>query len=183
MVRNFLYVFVGTFVGGGLVMDGHVVNGPRGNAGAIGSMLIKANTRGGMQLLEQASGWQLERALIDAGLDPLLLQRDEIMASEYARWVSPWLQQAAQALAMSMINAEALLDLDAIVLDGSISPALLQALQTQTSQALRQLRTDGIHTPTLLQGQVGHHARAIGASLLPLHAQFFPDKDIFLKQI
>jgi hypothetical protein len=36
--------------------------------------------------------------------------------------------------------------------------------------------------PRLLAGKVGRHARALGGSLLPLHAQFFPDKDIFLKQ-
>jgi hypothetical protein len=29
---------------------------------------------------------------------------------------------------------------------------------------------------------VGAHARAMGGALLPLHSQFFPDKDIFLKQ-
>jgi hypothetical protein len=29
---------------------------------------------------------------------------------------------------------------------------------------------------------VGAHARALGGALLPLHSQFFPDKDIILKQ-
>ncbi|WP_037483455.1 ROK family transcriptional regulator, partial [Sphaerotilus natans] len=37
-VRSFLYIFVGTFVGGGLVLSGHIVTGQRGNAGAIGSL-------------------------------------------------------------------------------------------------------------------------------------------------
>ena len=36
--------------------------------------------------------------------------------------------------------------------------------------------------PHVLAGRVGNHARALGGALLPLHAQFFPDKDIFLKQ-
>jgi hypothetical protein len=43
-------------------------------------------------------------------------------------------------------------------------------------------RFDGMHQPQLLAGQVGAHARALGGALLPLHSQFFPDKDIFLKQ-
>ena len=34
---------------------------------------------------------------------------------------------------------------------------------------------------SLLAGRVGAHARALGGALLPLHTQFFPDKDIFLK--
>jgi hypothetical protein len=39
-----------------------------------------------------------------------------------------------------------------------------------------------MHQPRLLMGKVGSHARALGAALLPLHSQFFPDKDIFLKR-
>jgi hypothetical protein len=51
-----------------------------------------------------------------------------------------------------------------------------------TQAQMDRIRFDGIHRPTLLTGTVGAFARALGGSLLPLHAQFFPDKDIFLKQ-
>lgn len=37
-VKSFLYVFVDTFIGGGLVIDSHLRAGLHGNAGAIGSM-------------------------------------------------------------------------------------------------------------------------------------------------
>ena len=181
-IENFLYVFVGTFVGGGLVLDGHIINGRRGNAGAIGSMPMSTQSHHGLQLLELASGWQLEQALIQAGHDPLLVQQDAIVQDAYAQWVQPWLQQASHALAASMAAASALLDLDAVVVDGSLSPLLMQALMAHAEQALNAQRFDGLHQPLLLKGQVGGHARALGASLLPLHAQFFPDMDIFLKQ-
>ena len=177
-LTHFLYVFIGTFIGGGLVLDGHIVNGPRGNAGAIGSFPL--NHR--QQLLEQASGWQLEQALIDAGHDPLLVASDDIMQPAFAPLRQPWLAQASQALALCITSASALLDLDAIVVDGSISTALLQALIAQTRSELASTRFEGIHQPQLVQGEVGASARALGGSLLPLHAQFFPDKDIFLKQ-
>lgn len=180
---NFLYVFVGTFIGGGLVLDGHIVNGPRGNAGAIGSMpFANGQAHATKQLLELASGWQLEQALMATGLDPLLVGHDDIMQEAYTAYTQPWLAQAAKSLALAITSASALLDLDAVVVDGSISPALLQALMSQTQGALSQVRFDGIHTPTLVAGRVGSMARALGGALLPLHAQFFPDKDIFLKQ-
>ena len=83
---------------------------------------------------------------------------------------------------MSATSATALLDLDAIVLDGSLNPKLLQALLQQTEISLAHFNFDGIHQPQILAGRVGSHARALGGALLPLHAQFFPDKDIFLKQ-
>ncbi|PUE32968.1 serine/threonine protein kinase [Limnohabitans sp. Jir61] len=188
-VPNFLYVYVGTFVGGGLVMDGHIVNGPRGNAGAIGSMPIglpplgtRANANTPAQLLQLASGWQLEQALMTAGHDPLLVQHDDIMKPEFSTFTQPWLSQAAKALAMSATSASALLDLDAIIMDGSLNPKLLQALIQQTEASLAQFSFDGIHQPQIMAGRVGNHARALGGALLPLHAQFFPDKDIFLKQ-
>lgn len=188
-VPNFLYVYVGTFVGGGLVMDGHIVNGPHGNAGAIGSMPIgrptsgtRANTNTPAQLLQLASGWQLEQALMAAGHEPLLVQHDTIMNPEFKAYTQPWLSQAATALAMSATSAAALLDLDAVIMDGSLNPKLLQALIQQTEASLAQFNFDGIQQPRILAGQVGSHARALGGALLPLHAQFFPDKDIFLKQ-
>lgn len=177
-LTHFLYVFIGTFIGGGLVLDGHIVNGPRGNAGAIGSFPLGQSS----QLLEQASGWQLEQALIAHDLDALLVADNRIMQAAYAHLRQPWLDQASQALAQCLTSAAALLDLDAIVIDGSISAALLQALMTQTHERLQALRFEGIHQPQLVQGEVGASARALGGSLLPLHAQFFPDKDIFLKQ-
>jgi predicted NBD/HSP70 family sugar kinase len=180
---HFLYVFIGTFIGGGLVLDGHIVNGPRGNAGAIGSFPLASAEHASMtQLLARASGWQLEQTLIAAGLDPLLVASDDIMGEAYQTMRQAWLTAAAEALALCVTSASALLDLDAVVIDGSVSPALLATLMEHTQAQMDRIRFDGIHRPTLLTGTVGAFARALGGSLLPLHAQFFPDKDIFLKQ-
>ena len=184
-VRSFLYVFVGTFVGGGLVLDGHLQGGERGNAGAIGSMPVGLAVRAGElppQLLQVASGWQLEEALQAAGHDPLLIHRDAIMDPAYAAQTEPWLARASQALAMTVSASAALLDLDAVVMDGSLGAPLMRALMQQTQAALAHYRFDGMHQPDLLTGRVGAHARALGGALLPLHSQFFPDKDIILKQ-
>lgn len=184
-VRSFLYVFVGTFIGGGLVLSGHIMNGERGNAGAIGSLPVGLASAGsGMppQLLQKASGWQLEQALLAAGHNPLLKHEAAIMNADYAELTAPWIAQASQALAMTVASSAAFLDLDAVVMDGSLGAPLMSALMTTTQEALKAYRFDGMHQPQLLAGQVGAHARALGGALLPLHSQFFPDKDIFLKQ-
>jgi predicted NBD/HSP70 family sugar kinase len=134
------------------------------------------------QLLQQASGWQLEQALLSAGHDPLLKHQPAIMDAAYAPLTGPWIEQASQALAMTVASAAALLDLDAVVIDGSLGAPLMSALTQATQEALSGYRFDGMHQPRVLSGQVGAHARALGGALLPLHSQFFPDKDIFLKQ-
>jgi predicted NBD/HSP70 family sugar kinase len=183
--RSFLYVFVGTFIGGGLVLGGHVLSTDRGNAGAIGSMPMDRPAKAGVfppQLLQVASGWQLEQALLAQGHDPLLIHDDAIMQPAYQACTEPWLQEASQALAMVVANSAALLDLDAVVMDGSLGASLMTALRERTLQALANYRFDGMHQPRVLAGRVGSHARALGGALLPLHSQFFPDKDIILKQ-
>jgi predicted NBD/HSP70 family sugar kinase len=129
-----------------------------------------------------ASGWQLEQALMAAGHNPLLVHQEAIMNSDYAELTEPWTAQASDALAMSVATSASLLDLDAVVIDGSLGQPLMSALMTATQLKLTQYRFDGIHQPELLTGQVGAHARALGGALLPMHSQFFPDKEIFLKQ-
>jgi hypothetical protein len=47
---------------------------------------------------------------------------------------------------------------------------------------LKHYNLEGLNPPSVVAGQVGAHARALGGSLLPLHTQFFPVKDIFLKR-
>ena len=184
-VRSFLYVFVGTFIGGALVLGGHLQAGDRGNAGAIGSLPVGLAARAGqppLQLLQVASGWQLEQTLIAAGQEALLVQQDAIMDPAHAVSTQAWLDQACPALAMTVASSSALLDLDAVVIDGSLGAPLMHALIEGTHRMLERYNFDGMQSPRLLTGQVGPHARALGAALLPLHSQFFPDKDIILKQ-
>jgi predicted NBD/HSP70 family sugar kinase len=183
-IDNFIYIFVGTFVGGGLVLAGHIMAGPRGNAGAIGSMPtgIGAPGRAPSQVLELASGWQLEQSLLAHGLDPQLAHNASIMDWRHDALTKAWLREASQALAMTIVSATALVDLDAAVIDGSLDPALIRALITATHGELANYKHEGLHAPTVMQGLAGAHARALGGALLPLHASFFPLKDIFLKQ-
>jgi predicted NBD/HSP70 family sugar kinase len=184
-VQNFLYIFVGTFVGGGLVLGGQLMRGPQGNAGAIGSlpmaMAVAAEPKAPPQLLAMASGWQLEQALMAQGHSGLLVGEPAIMAPRYADVTAPWLAQAASGVAMAAASASALLDLDAVVMDGSLDAGLIAALLASTQSAMEHYRFEGMRMPTLLPGTVGAHARALGGALLPLHAQFFPTQDIFLK--
>ena len=186
-LNSFLYVFVGTFIGGGLVMAGHIVNGLRGNAGAIGSLPLGVSSadqntpRRPAQLLEVASGWQLEQSLIAAGLDPLLVHDADIMNPTYHTYTLPWLRTASEALAMLAASASAMNDIEAVVIDGSLGRSLINTLITDTQAALSHYRFDGMDAPALIAGKVGRQARAIGGAWLPLHAQFFPDQEVFLK--
>jgi hypothetical protein len=83
---------------------------------------------------------------------------------------------------MTAVSAAALMDLNAVIIDGSLGRSLVEALIRATRERIGQYNLDGLQAPTIMSGQVGAHARALGGSLLPLHTQFFPIKDIFLKE-
>ena len=40
---------------------------------------------------------------------------------------------------------------------------------------------EGVARPLILDGTIGSDARATGGALLPLYANFAPDRDLFLK--
>ncbi|MHA1546765.1 MAG: ROK family protein, partial [Alphaproteobacteria bacterium] len=70
---DFLYLYIGLFIGGGVVMNGNLVTGPSGNAGAVGSMpVVRIDAQGNHfseQLISSASIYSLEKQMIDKGID------------------------------------------------------------------------------------------------------------------
>jgi hypothetical protein len=58
----------------------------------------------------------------------------------------------------------------------------LADLISHTQQSLAAYNWEGLQTPpSLVPGSIGSDARALGGALLPLHASFAPDRDLFLK--
>jgi predicted NBD/HSP70 family sugar kinase len=184
-VQSFLYVFVDTFIGGGLVIDSHLRAGLHGNAGAIGSMPLGLASGGATQppaqLLSVASLMNLEQRFAKAGLEASAAADARALQAPWRVHTEAWLQDAAAAIALSANSAACLLDLDGVIVDGSFSRELLAALLEALGAALDLYRWDGVVRPALLAGTIGSNARAVGGALLPLYANFAPDRDLFLK--
>jgi predicted NBD/HSP70 family sugar kinase len=183
--ESFLYVFVDTFIGGGLVLDSHLRGGITGNAGAIGSLplwLAKDDRDSPpAQLLSVASLLNLEQLYAGAGLEAAAAGDARAMQAPWLPLTTQWLESAAAAIAQSVNTAACLLDLEGVILDGSFSRELLTALLAQTERALLRYSWEGVARPALLAGTIGSDARALGGALLPLYANFAPDRDLFLK--
>jgi predicted NBD/HSP70 family sugar kinase len=181
-VSNFLYVFIGTFVGGGLVIDGHLHPGPRGNAGAVGSFPLAAGMRGdAKQVLHAASGLGLEQLLKQKGAPPAAAHDERALEARLKPLTERWLGDACPALALTITTAAALLDLDAVVVDGSIDRRLLSEIVSRTGSVLDSFSWEGITRPQLLTGSIGADARAMGGAILPLYRHFAPSRELFLK--
>lgn len=192
-LKSFLYLFVDTFVGGGLVLNSQLHSGVHGNAGAVASLPLslasnatqtrraEESTEGPEQLISQASLWDLEQHFTQAGLDPSAAYDARAMQGDWKNLTDAWTRSAANALAQCIVSGTAFVDVDAVVIDGSLTPSLLDALLAQIKVALLRYRWEGLWMPQVHPGVIGTDARALGGALLPLHANFAPDSDIILK--
>ncbi|NML18054.1 ROK family transcriptional regulator [Azohydromonas sp. G-1-1-14] len=183
-VHSFLYLFVDTLIGGGLVLDSRLRAGLHGNAGAVGSLplgLAGAGASMPAQLLSVASLLGLEQRWRQAGLAADALAQGQALQAPWREHTEAWLQQAGRAIAMAANAATCLLDLEGVIVDGAFDRELLQALLRAVEQAMALYSWEGVARPQLAAGTIGADARAIGAALLPLYANFAPDRDLFLK--
>ena len=217
-VKSFVYLFIDTFIGGGVVIDSQWRSGLRGNAGAIGSMPLHAAGQGGRtsaaalsslanvpssetvrepgngassgatigtappaQVLSVASLYLLEQRFAAAGLDASACYDDRALTGDFAQHTQAWLQEAASAIALVVQNAACVLDMDAVIIDGSLGRRLLSALRQTLATALQAYSWEGISQPEVLLGAIGADARAMGGALLPLYSSFAPDRELFLK--
>ncbi|SAK98159.1 transcriptional regulator [Caballeronia fortuita] len=183
-IRNFLYLFIGTFIGGGLVIDGRLHAGPGGNAGAIGSLpLIGSKGKRAGQLLNTASVYVLEKAFAAAGVPAEAAHDERAWSTELRALSEAWMRETCPALATAIASSAALLDLEAVVIDGEIDRALLREVISRSDDALAAFDWQGMTRPRLVEGQIGPDARAMGGAILPLYAHFAPKHELFLKPL
>lgn len=185
-IHSFLYLFLDTFVGGGLVIHSHLHRGQHGNAGAVASLPMGVATADlkdiPPQLISHASLWDLEQRFREHALDPMAAYDARALQAPWREHTQEWVARAALALAHCVVSGTVFLDLEAVVIDGVVVPELLADLIARTQQALKAYNWEGLQTPPpLLPGSIGSDARALGGALLPLHASFAPDRDLFLK--
>ncbi len=189
-VKSFLYVFVDTFIGGGMVIDSKLHVGVSGNAGAIGSMPLglaakrqdaaKTVAPPG-QLLSVASLLTLERSFATAGLDASAVFDARALQDPWLVHTQAWIGDAANAMAHAVHAAACLVDMESVIVDGSFDRALLAQVMVSLRAAMARYDWEGVRQPDVLAGTIGSDARAVGGALVPLYAHFAPDQDVFLK--
>lgn len=169
--RDYAYFFVAAFVGGGVVLNHSVFEGHQGNAGALGSLRSVGPNGESRQLIDIASIHLLEARLTEVGLDPngLWLSDDW---SAYERYVEPWIRQTAQELAKAALSTCAVIDFEAVLIDGGLPVDVKQTLVERTQRYLSNQDTRGLIPPSIEAGDIGRKAREIGAACGPIWSQF-----------
>jgi glucokinase len=184
--RHLLGVWVGTGVGGGLVLDGALYEG-QGAAGEIGHMIVKPGGRvcsdgrrghieayagrGQMEaharhLVKQGHKTELfdimekrGRTRLSSGVWAAALEKKDKMAVALV-------DDAVRALAVGLASVQNLLALEAIVIGGGLGDRLGPPFVERIREEMQPLLFVPDHPPTLLSSEFGDLAGAVGAAVL-----------------
>jgi len=183
--RDFAYFYIGAFIGGGIVLNGSLFPGRSGNAGAFGSMPIMRRENNGetslQQLIRTASIYQLERRLIAAGRPGTDIWLSPDDWSSFEDPLDAWIAAAAEALAQAIAALLAVIDFEAVVIDGALPLDVRRRLVERTNEHWARMDRQGLTDAVVVEGSIGRDARAIGGAALPLLAAFARDHDVLFK--
>jgi glucokinase len=177
-----LGVFVGTGVGGGLVLDGKLRRGSTGLAGEIGHVVVKSGGRpcgcGGRGHLEAYAGRagmeRRARELEAKGQDTVLVELAKAKRMTSSVWAKALaagdqvavdlVDEAVSALGRAIAGAVLILDLELVVVGGGLADRLGPAFVGRIEQAVRS-EVFGGSKVRVVPAELGDRAGAIGAGL------------------
>lgn len=171
--RDFAYLYVGAFVGGGIALGGQVYHGARWNAGAFGSMPVGAVEDPDHQLIHHASLYRLEKTLEAKLGRPINLRTETDHWNTAPGEVSEWIAGTGKALGKAAVAINAVLDIDTVVLDGGFPPAIRSRLAARMTETMAQIDQQGLFPMTVTEGELGRRAGAMGAAFQPLLSAHF----------
>ncbi len=173
-VDNLLGMVVSTGIGGGLVLDGHLVDGTTGNAGHVGHVLVEpdgpACACGGRGCLEAvASGPSTVRLAREAGWQADPASGAVELAADARSGVvvaSAAFERTGRALGRAIASAVSLLDLSLVVIGGGLAQAA-DLIEPALGRAyVDHAGLDYARAPRLRWAQLGQDAGLVGAGAL-----------------
>jgi len=184
--ENLLGVFVGTGVGGGLILDGVLRHG-RGNAGEIGHTTVKPGGRrcgcNRLGCLEAYAGRlsieQTARSRVAKGQKTKLFDimerkgRDRVTSSVIAdaldqgdRMTIELIDEAVEMLGVALSNAQNLIELEAIIVGGGLGDRLGEPFVRRVERAMAKNLRVPEYPPAVLPTALGDLSGAVGATVL-----------------
>jgi predicted NBD/HSP70 family sugar kinase len=171
--ENFIYLFVDTLLGAGIVAEHNLWEGPTGNSANLGSVLV-CRPDGGREFAHLlASTMALDRRLAEAGITRPVTNPTEWPWEEWEPVVSPWLAECGDALAQLIMTTAAVIECDLAILDGAMPRPILERLLIETREALDRLPVLTFERPMVLTGRLGQDAMPLGASFMPIFRKHF----------
>jgi predicted NBD/HSP70 family sugar kinase len=168
---DFIYFYIGSLMGGGIVLNDRLLTGRNGNAAAFGSLPIRTKDGAWQQLNAHSSVVQLEEA-VEArhpGQSLRMLQSDQWTG--FDDLLEHWLNHTAESLAYAAITAVAILEVTHVIVDCGAPKAVLADLVDRIGKVMANADSRGIDLPQIAAGQLGPMAGALGAGYQPIVAR------------
>lgn len=174
---DFLFIYMGLGVGGGLFLNGRVHRGTSLNAGEFGHMIIEPDgtpcacgSHGCLETLTSLSA--LSRDLGRAYRSPKYLAQ---MFEEEDSALIDWLERSAQVMAKAVVSVDNLLDLEAAIFGGRLPQTVLTYFVARVRHYCEPFYMKGrLHHISLEVGTTGDNSAALGAAILPIYDSFSP---------
>ncbi|WP_162737240.1 ROK family transcriptional regulator [Phyllobacterium pellucidum] len=180
-ISDFVYFYIGSFIGGGIVISGNLYPGRSGNAGALGSMPVPGPDGTPRQLIDVASITALEKVVASLGRDPSPLWASPEDWGPMGAELDAWINQASKAIAQAVVAASSVVDFEAAIIDGWMPADVRARIVAAVRLHVGTFDLEGLQLPAIFEGTVGIHARAIGAASLPLADRFLIGQKIYRK--
>jgi len=181
-LNSFIYLYIGTGLGAGIIMDGHVYSGHAHNAGEIGHAVIEPGGRkcycGNRGCLERYVS--LQAAYEFCGLDPMTALPEDLLEvdpSLFDRWVDTMLTPLRQAISM----LESIFDAESVIIGGMMPAALLDKIIQRLPPLYQSVRGRYLTGTRLKIGLTGSDTAALGAAALPIFDEFNPQFQVLMK--
>jgi glucokinase len=174
---------VSTGVGGGLILDNHLINGASGNAGHIGHVVVDPDDGplcvcGGIGCLEaiargpaltdwaQEQGWRTGQADV-TGKD---LAADATQGHGVARAA---MRRAGRALGIAIASATNLCDLEVVAIGGGLSQAGALIFDPLQEALAAHTKLDFAREVRAVPAALGQHAGLVGAAALVMAGHMY----------
>ncbi|NRG16589.1 ROK family protein [Rhizobiales bacterium] len=183
---DFLYVFIGPAIGGGVVTGGDCLRGVSGNAGHFAVMPVPPSKLPSAPkpsgpwdlLITRASLAALTRHLAFRGIATASRTDLEQAVETGQPAVVEWLDDCIDALLPAVWSAHAIVDVSILVIDADIDGGLIEQLMSRLRQAMANTAPEARKPPMIERGSFGPDAGAIGAASLPMFFNFSPRASI-----
>ncbi|WP_297581601.1 ROK family transcriptional regulator [Roseibium sp.] len=179
---NFLYMFLGPAIGGGLVVKGDVVRGETGNAADVAMIPVPpsnlptapAARQKWDLLLTRASLVSFARHLAPDSFETLKRKDLQSAVEREDKEFLEWMEDCVEALALALRSAYSLLDMPLVVIDGDLGSPFPETFCKLLKTAVEAAAPEKRHSPDIVIGSFGEDAGAIGAASLPQFFNFSP---------
>lgn len=167
--RSFFYIFIGSGLGGGVVLDGFCHRGATGLSGEIGWLptFVGEEPLGSRvkPLGEVVSLYRLYAHLARHGIEVSQPGELLLLDIEGQARVSEWLRQVAGHIAEAAIHIGLLIDPDAVLIGGRLPVRLIDELLLYVHECLAR---DERPAPPIHRASGSEDAAALGAATMPL---------------